>query len=189
MTQNQKSSLAAKKSPPPKLKLKKGLTMQTTSKPSATVSNHKNEKTKTSADTFDISRMISSGGRSFLSTLKKKALRSSNSWFRLLSLDKRRFMDAVIQTVDEIRSSLLLKILTPLVTRLLQALGGIRGLQGNLSYGMQNFGQPLAQRISVIAHEWGNIHAAKWASDPGFIRFLTVIDLNDIPIFKVSRKI
>ena len=43
-----------------------------------------------------------------MSTLKKKSIRVNNSWYRLLSLDKRRFIDAVIQTVDKISSSLLL---------------------------------------------------------------------------------
>src|SRR5208283_3339150 len=82
----------------------------------------------------DISMMISHGGRKFLSKLKQKSIRSNNSWYRILSLDKRRFIDAVIQTVDKIRSSLLLKILTTFVEKLLRAIGGIRGLIGNLGY-------------------------------------------------------
>ena len=135
-----------------------------------------------------ITKMIMNGGRKFLVTLKQKAIRINNSWYRALTLDKRRFIDAVIQTVDKVQSSLLLKILTSFAETLLHAIGGIRGLMGNLPYGMQNFGQPLAKRISLIAKGWGNNLASKWAYDEGFIRYLTVIDMNDLPIFKVSNK-
>ncbi|MCL4430002.1 MAG: hypothetical protein M1167_04540 [Chloroflexi bacterium] len=160
--------------------------MKTAPKPA---SQQKNASTKPSAESADISSMLCNGGRNFLLKLKQKSIRVNNSWYRLLAIDKRRLIDAVIQTVDKIRSSQLLKILTPLAGKLLQAIGGIRGLIGNLSYGMQNFGQPQAQRISIIAEKWGNNLAAKWASDDGFIRFLTVIDMNDLPIFKVSSKL
>ncbi|MCW4003030.1 MAG: hypothetical protein NWE95_03850 [Candidatus Bathyarchaeota archaeon] len=135
-----------------------------------------------------ISNMIRHGGRKLLLTLKQKALRS-NTWYRALSLDKRRFIDAVIQTVDKIKSSLLLKILSSLVEKLLQAIGGVRGLIGNLAYNMQNYGQPLAQKISKMAKQWGNKTATKWATDKGFIQYLTIIEINNLPIFKTSNKI
>jgi hypothetical protein len=163
--------------------------MTISSKLTKTPSKQKNELIKTEGNTNDISSMIRHGGSKFLSKLKQKSLRSNNCWYRILSLDKRRFIDAVIQTVDNIRSSLLLKILTEFATKLLSAIGGIRTLMGNLPYGMQNFGHPLAQRISMIATKWGNNLAAKWANDEGFIRFLTVVDMNDLPIFRVSNKL
>ena len=139
--------------------------------------------------TDEVSNMIRNGGRSFLSALKRKSIRSNNSWYRVLGLDKRRLIDAVIQTVDKVQSSLLLKILTPLAGKLLQAIGGVRGLMGPLYFGMKSFGQPLAQKISQIAEKWGNKSAAKWANDVGFIRFLTVIDLNDLSMFRASTKL
>ena len=132
----------------------------------------------------DIRGMLLDGGTLFLSKLKQKSLRTNNSWYRVLNLEKRRFVDAVIQTVNKIRSTLLLKILTAVVEKLLRAIGGIRGLIGNLAYGMQNIGQPLAQKISVIAKKWGNNTAAKWANDTGFIRYLTVIGMNNPPTSK-----
>ena len=161
--------------------------MKTPSKPTAKSS--KKDELKTQADTDGISNLIKREGPSFLSKLKKKSIRVNNSWFRLISLDKRRFIEAVIQTVDKIQSSLLLKILTPLAEKLLRALGGIRGLIGNLEFGMQNFGCSLAKRVSLIAQKWGNTQAEKWSRDGGFIRFLAVIDMNDLPMFKVSGKI
>jgi hypothetical protein len=145
----------------------------------------KNALIKSEVDAKAISMMIRHGGRKFLSKLKQKSIRSNNSWYRMLSVDKRRFIEAVIQTVDKIRSSLLLKILTGFVEKLFRAIGGIRGLMGNLAYEMQNFGHPLAQRISVIAAKWGNNVAAAWSNDEGFIRYLTVIDMNNLPIFRI----
>lgn len=139
--------------------------------------------------TQDISNMIRQGGRQFLSKLKQKSIRSNNSWFRVLSLDKRRFIEAVIETVDKIQSSLLLKLMTELAEKLLKAIGGIQALIGNISYGMLNFGLPLAKRISTIAQSWGNSTAKRWATDEGFIRYLTVTDINNLPIFRVSNKL
>lgn len=137
----------------------------------------------------EVSNMIRKGGKSFLLTLKQKSIRSNNSWFRLLSVDKRRLIDAVIQTVDQVKSALLIKILTPLAEKLLQAIGGLAGLMGGLYFSMTTFAQSLAQRISQTAQKWGNKRAASWANDCGFIRFLAVIDMNDLPMFRASTKI
>lgn len=123
---------------------------------------------------YGIFDMIRAGGRKFLSALKRKSLRSHNSWYRILSLDKRRFIDAVIQTVDKIQSTLLLKILTQYTQKLLPAIGGVRGLIGPLAYRMQTYGRPLAQKISKLAEDWGNSMASKWAKDTRFIRYLSV---------------
>jgi hypothetical protein len=137
----------------------------------------------------DVSSMLQQGGRRFLLNLKQKSIRTNNIWFRTLSIDKRRYIDAVIQTLDKIKSPLILKILTPLARKLIQALGGTSGLLGKLAYGIQSFGQPQAQKISKIAYSWGNKKALSWANETGFMRFLVVIDMNDLPIFKVSTKL
>lgn len=94
----------------------------------------------------------------------------------------------MIQTLERIRSSLLLGLLKPLTERLLQAIGGTRGLVGELAYGMQNFGRPLAQRISKIATQWGNKFASKWANDEDFMRYVTVLELNSNAFFRVGMK-
>jgi hypothetical protein len=134
----------------------------------------------------NVSGMLRQGGRRFLTSLKQKSIRAHNSWFRVLSLDKRRFIDAVIQTVNRIQSPLLVKALTPIAEKLLQAIGGVRGLIGHLAYEMQNYGLPLAKRVSQYAKDWGNRTAEKWANDPGFIRFLTVIEINNLPTYRSS---
>jgi hypothetical protein len=148
----------------------------------------KNVSFKSTAASKDISDMIRFGGRRFLTQLKQKSIRSNNSWYRVLTVDKRRFIDAVIQTVDKIRSSLLLKVLTGFVEELFRAIGGILGLRGKLWCEMQNFGIPLAHRVSVIAAKWGNNISSTWSNDLGFIRYLAVIHVNDISIFRASNK-
>jgi hypothetical protein len=137
----------------------------------------------------DITNMLREGGRKFLSKLKQKSIRCNNLWFRVLSLDKRRFIDAVIQTVDRIQSSLLLKLMTELAEKLLNALGGMPALIGKIPYGLITYGVPVAKKISAIAQSWGNQMAKKWANDEGFIRYLTVIDVNNLPIFSVGGKL
>ena len=136
---------------------------------------------KLDADERSITMMIRRGGRGFLSKLKQKSIRSNNCWYRVLSMDKRLFIDAVIQTVDRVCSSLLLKVLTGFVEKLLCALGGVRGLMGDVVFGMQSFGCGLARRVGAIAVKWGNDLAAAWSDDEGFIRYLAVIDMNNHP--------
>lgn len=150
---------------------------------SATSNNQKTPQTK-----LDIPQMLQQNGRQFLLKLKQKSLRSNNAWFKVLSLDKRRFIDAVIQTVDRIQSSLLLKLMAELAEKLLCAIGGIPALIGNIPYGMINYGLPLAKRISTLAQNWGNQLAKEWANDEGFIRYLTVLDVNNLPMFQVRNK-
>lgn len=137
----------------------------------------------------DISSVLRYGGRAFLLRLKKQSIRRNNSWFRVLSLENRRFIDAVIQTLERIRSSLLLGLLKPLTEKLLQAIGGTRGLVGELAFGMQNFGYPLTQRISKIAAQWGNKLALQWANDEDFTRYVTVLELNSFPFFRAGIKL
>ncbi|MGD6932927.1 MAG: hypothetical protein ACQCN5_01825 [Candidatus Bathyarchaeia archaeon] len=135
---------------------------------------------------LDIPSMLKQGGKRFLFKLKQKALRSNNTWYRVLSLDKRRFIDAVIQTVDRIKSILLLKLMTELAEKLVNAIGGIPALIGSIPYGMITYGAPLAERISATAQAWGNKAAKTWVNDEVFIRYLTVIDQNNLPMFRVS---
>ncbi len=144
---------------------------------------------KNQTQMLDIPTMLKQGGKRFLLKLKQKALRSNNTWYRVLSLDKRRFIEAVIQTVDRIQSTLLLKLMAELAEKLVNAIGGIPALIGSIPYGMITYGTPLAQRISVTAQAWGNKAAKFWVNDEVFIRYLTVVDQNNLAMFRVSTKL
>ena len=119
----------------------------------------------------EISDILPSAGRKFLCQLK---------------LDKLRFIDAVIETVDSIRSPLLTKFISILAKKLLSAIGGMRALIGNVAYTILTFSVNQAQKIRQIATAWGNRQAEKWASDEGFIQYLSVVELNNLPMYRTS---
>jgi len=98
-----------------------------------------------------------------LAKLKRRAQRCK-AWFSVLSWKQRRFVDAVIMVVEQVRSPILVDLLKPIIETLLEAM-------------MKN-GRSLAQKLSQIAQGWGNKSAVKWPLDRGFIQYLTVMDLN-----------
>lgn len=118
--------------------------------------------------------------RGFLARLRWRAVRCG-AWFRL-GVEDRRFLELVIAAVDRVRSRRLARVLEPLLGRLTEALGGFRGLMvalyGRVGYWMMVKGRSLAQRLSGLAQSWGNRLASGWAGDPGFIRYLAVMELN-----------
>jgi len=123
--------------------------------------------------------------RKGLIKLRQKAIRNK-SWFRVLSLPQRRLIDAVIMTVDKIRSRILLEVLRPILETLLEAIGGIQALIGKVAYRMMTVGRVLAEKISKVAYAWGIENAKKWAEDEHFIKYLTIVDINNIPMFQVG---
>lgn len=136
-------------------------------------------------DDGNVLTLIRQGGRKALEGLKQKA-RRNGAWFKVLKWGERRYIDAVILAVERIQSPLLLRILTPLVDKLLRAIGGIRALIGEVSYRMIKVGRPLALRISMIAQAWGNLEARSWASDESFIKYLTIVSINQNPIWRMG---
>jgi hypothetical protein len=119
--------------------------------------------------------------RKTLAKLKKKAKRL-RVWFSHLKKDERRLLNLVIAVVERVQSSLLAKILTPIVKRLLEAMGDpqtvFRILAGEVAYKMIKDGLLLARKISQIALNWGNKSATKWLLDLNFIQYLSIMDLN-----------
>jgi len=115
--------------------------------------------------------------REALARVKLKALRCG-VWFKELSRDERVFMELVIRVTDRVRSFLLAKLLFRIVKKLLEAMGGIQAVIGEVAYKMKTDGLRLAQKLSQIALGWGNRSAAKWPEDPGFVQYLTIMGLN-----------
>jgi hypothetical protein len=115
--------------------------------------------------------------RSSLEKLKRISIRN-RAWFRVLDWKQRRFMDLVIKMVDKIRSPLLLKVLSPLVRRLLKAIGrdtrtGALALMDGGAYDMM---RGVAEKIVVVAQKWGNSSAKEWLNE-GLIKYLVVMNL------------
>ena len=115
--------------------------------------------------------------RGSLEKLKRLSIRSG-AWFRVLNWRQRRFLDVVMKLVDRIRSSLLLRVLGPLVSRLLVAIGGddrtgALVLMGKGAYDMM---RGVAEKIVAVAQKWGNKSANKWL-DEAFLKYLVVMNL------------
>lgn len=116
----------------------------------------------------------------YLTRLKFEALRR-RVWFKILSSLERGLVDFVIKVVDEPRSPKLIEVLARIVVKVKKAMiSPFRQL-------MEEIGKPLAKKISMVALKWGNKSAARWAEDRGFIEYLTVIDVNNIPGFRLSE--
>ena len=115
--------------------------------------------------------------RGSLEKLKRLSIRN-RAWFRVLDWTQRRFMDIVLKLVDRIRSPLLLRVLGPLVRRLLEAIGGdartgALALMGKGAYDMM---KGVAEKIVAVAQKWGNNSAKEWLNE-GLIKYLVVMSL------------
>jgi len=96
-------------------------------------------------------------------------------WFKVLSRLERGLVDLSLKVTEEIRSKILARAICSIVKKLLEALESKVGLL------MRQMGVPLARKISQIAQNWGNKTAHAWANDLGFIRYLTIINVNTYP--------
>jgi len=91
---------------------------------------------------------------------------------------ERGLINSVIEVVDKVRSTLLAKVLTSIVKKLLTA------LESRVTRMMREVGQPLAKKISLIAQSWGNKSAKEWMTNKGFTQFLAVTTMNTLSSFK-----
>ncbi len=109
--------------------------------------------------------------RRALADIKRKAIRRG-LWFKVLSKVERSCIDITIKVVRVVRSRRLTKVLIPVVQKLLEA------MENRFGRIMWQVGYEHALKISRIAQAWGSASAAKWSTDPEFIRYLTVIRMN-----------
>jgi hypothetical protein len=115
--------------------------------------------------------------RGSLEKLKRLSMRNK-AWFTALTWKQRRLMDIVIRTVDRVRSFQLLKVLAPIVEKLLKAIGGSlkHGALSLMDKGAHGMMKIVALKITSYAQKWGNKHAKSWI-DEGFIKYLMVMNL------------
>ena len=98
-------------------------------------------------------------------------------WYRSLNATERALFGLTIRIVRKIRSSVLSRVLVSIIGKL-----QVR-TKGGFAASFHTLGQPLAERISRIAHRWGNTSAAKWSADNSFARFLTIMYINNPSLF------
>jgi len=116
-------------------------------------------------------------GTNELAKIKTVAMRRG-IWFRVLSRGERALVDLTMRFVKRIRSFLLARVVFSIVAKLLDA------MESKVSRLMREVGQPLAQKLSGIAQNWGNSSAVSWIADPGFRQYLTVLYMNTPSMFK-----
>lgn len=112
--------------------------------------------------------------RESLAKLRLKA-RRSGVWFSDLKQFERGLLDLTISKVKRVRSFLLAKVVSQLVSKLTNA------LETSIVRLIRTEGPKLAMKISQIANDWGHRTADVWVFDRGFMQFLVV---NNFSIFK-----
>ena len=105
--------------------------------------------------------------RESLAKLRLKAVRRG-CWFRDLKQNERMLLDLTIRVVDKVRSFMLAKIVSRLVSRLCEA------MESRIFRRIRTEGRILAENLSEIAQAWGYRAAKSWATDTGFMQYLTI---------------
>ena len=116
--------------------------------------------------------------RADLVKVRTRAIRCG-VWFRALRRVERAQVDLTIRVVQRVRSLLLARVLGSILRKLFEA------MESRVSRLMREVGNRLARKLSAIAESWGCKSARGWASDPGFIRFLTVDYMNNPGLYRV----
>jgi hypothetical protein len=106
-----------------------------------------------------------------LRDLKHKAMRSG-LWFKALRRIDRVLVDVTVRVGKSVHSAALAMALYSVMEKLESA---FESRVWNIT---RKIGFPLARRISVMAQNWGNDHARKWASDESFAKFLAIMQIN-----------
>jgi hypothetical protein len=106
----------------------------------------------------------------FLNGLRCRAMRAG-VWFKALDTLERGIMTLTPKVVRRVKSPRLARILMEIVKKIRDAIEG--GLARSLSRAISR-----SIRIAYLAVSWGYNGAAHWAWDDGFIRYLTILDLN-----------
>ena len=107
----------------------------------------------------------------FLLEVRRKALRS-RVWFKALDNVERGILSLAARVVDEVRSVVLGVELVKVLKKLRDA------LKSGFVRWMEEYGIKRARKLAAQAVEWGYHSARAWASDFGFIRYVTLLDVN-----------
>ena len=108
--------------------------------------------------------------RENLAKLRLKAVRRG-CWYRDLKQNERMLLDLTIRVVEKVRSFMLAKIVSRLVSRLCEA------MESRIFRRIRTEGRILAENLSEIAQAWGYRAAKSWADDRGFMQYLVLNSL------------
>jgi len=120
-------------------------------------------------------------GKNQLMKLKLKAIRAG-VWFKALPRIDRVLVDLTIKVAGNVRSfTLASNILS--VLRKLESV-----MESKFLSAIREYGFPIARKLGLIAHGWGNSDARNWESDEVFARYLAVMSLNEPRLFNVEPR-
>jgi len=106
--------------------------------------------------------------------MRNKALRR-RVWFKTLDHIERGIIYLAVRVVDKIKSVTLSIEIMRILMKIKKA------LRSEFVRRMEEFGLRRVKTLAVQAMKWGYMTASAWPSDLGFIRYLTVLDLNAPP--------
>lgn len=115
-------------------------------------------------------RSVFSLTRESLARLRLKA-RRNGAWFRDLKQNERSLLDLTIKVVEKVRSFMLAKVVSRLVSRLYEA------LESRIFRLICTEGREMVKKLSRIGEEWGYRAAKNWVADRGFMQYLVVNNL------------
>ena len=93
-------------------------------------------------------------------------------WFRALPRIDRVLVDLTIKVTENVRSAQLAKCIFAVV-------GKLEGLlESRFSRLARTIGRSLAEKVSVVAQNWGNVAAKGWSTDRSFAVYLVVMQAN-----------
>jgi hypothetical protein len=108
--------------------------------------------------------------RKSLARLRLKA-RRNGIWFKDLKQNERSLLNLTITVVKKVRSFMLAKVVSRLVSRLHEA------LESRILRLICTEGREMAKKLSTIGEKWGCRAAKNWVADRGFLQYLVVNNL------------
>jgi hypothetical protein len=106
-----------------------------------------------------------------LMKIRSRALRT-RIWFRTLSKVERGIIDLTIKCVEKIRSNVLVRTISTIITKLLESLGE------SFMERAERTGHKIAASLCSLGERWKNKSCLTWKSDKCFVKFLGVNALN-----------
>jgi len=92
-------------------------------------------------------------------------------WYKALDRAERGLVELTIRIVRRIGSLLLKRVLTSVFKKLQTA------MENKIAHLSRKVGEPLAEKLSLIAQSWGNASAFLWKTERNFIQFLAIMYL------------
>ena len=109
--------------------------------------------------------------RGFLVEMRRKAIHR-RVWFKVLDRVERGILSLAVRVVEQVESAVLGTVLLQIVRKLRDS------LKSEFVKRMEGFGLVKARKIAQQAISWGYEAARAWIIDPGFVRYLTMIEVN-----------